>query len=58
MLLVIVGLHFVLGSIWLLNKNQFAPAVVCFVLGMAATHFGWKKLNRRKSRPEKEDTAA
>jgi len=48
MLLLIIGLHFVLGSIWLLNHQQPVPAGLCFLLGMAATHFGWKKLYRGK----------
>ena len=48
MLLLIVGLHFVLGSIWLINHNYTALSIVCFVVGMAATHYGWKKVSSRK----------
>ena len=48
MLLLIIGLHFVLGSIWLINKDQLIPGILCFGIGMVATHFGWKKLARRQ----------
>jgi len=48
MLLLIVGLNLVLGSIWLMN-NQYEPfGIICFVAGMAATHYGWKQVQQRK----------
>ena len=47
MLLLIIGLHFILGSIWLINKNLPGLAFLCFIVGMAATHFGWKKMSSR-----------
>lgn len=49
MLLLIIGLHFVLGSIWLINNEQVPLGILCFAAGMAATHFGWKKFTSRKS---------
>lgn len=52
MLLLIIGLHFVLGSIWLINNDYAAFGVVSFVAGMAATHYGWKQLARKKSRDD------
>ncbi|MBM9603730.1 hypothetical protein [Desulfopila inferna] len=56
MLLLIIGLHLVLGSIWLMNNSHPGPALLCFVAGMAATHFGWKKFSSRKSQePKKTD---
>lgn len=48
MLLLIIGLHFILGSIWLINHNSTFLAIICFVAGMAATHYGWKNLSTRK----------
>jgi hypothetical protein len=48
MLLLIIGLHFVLGSIWLMNNNYEAIGIACFVGGMAATHYGWKQLSQKK----------
>lgn len=49
MLLLIIGLHFILGSIWLMNNQYPMYGVVCFVAGMAATHYGWRQMHRRKS---------
>lgn len=49
MLLLIVGLHFILGSIWLMNNHYEAIGIACFVTGMAATHYGWKQLSRKKN---------
>jgi len=49
MLLLIIGLHFVLGSIWLINNDYALFGVAGFVAGMAATHYGWKQLSRKKS---------
>lgn len=49
MLLLIIGLHFVLGSIWLINHEQIPLGILCFAAGMAATHFGWKKFTSRKT---------
>ena len=49
MLLLIIGLHFILGSIWLMNNQYELYGIVCFVAGMAATHYGWKKMHRRKA---------
>jgi hypothetical protein len=54
MLLLIIGLHLVLGSIWLINHDYTVPAVVCFAAGMAATHYGWKKLSSRKAQPQEK----
>ena len=48
MLLLIIGLHLVLGSIWLVNNNMIEFAIPCFLGGMAATHFGWKILSSKK----------
>lgn len=48
MLLLIIGLHFVLGSIWLINHNYLPIGVVCFIAGMAATHHGWKRMASKK----------
>ena len=48
MLLLIVGLHLVLGSIWLINNDMIGFAIPCFVGGMVATHLGWKKLSSKK----------
>lgn len=50
MLLLIIGLHFVLGSIWLMTHNNEGFAIPCFVAGMAATHYGWKQLAAKKSK--------
>lgn len=48
MFLLIVGLNFVLGSIWLMNNHYEAIGIGCFVAGMAATHYGWKQLHQKK----------
>ncbi len=48
MLLLIIGLHLVLGSIWLINNDMIGYAIPCFVGGMAATHYGWKKLSSKR----------
>ncbi|HKJ64811.1 MAG TPA: hypothetical protein VJ969_05390 [Desulfopila sp.] len=48
MLLLIIGLHFVLGSIWLINNDYSFFGVASFVAGMAATHHGWKQLSAKK----------
>lgn len=48
MLLLIIGLHFVLGSIWLMTHEYTGFAIPCFVAGMAATHYGWKNLAAKK----------
>lgn len=55
MLLLIVGLHLVLGSIWLMNHDRPLEAGGCFLLGMAATHYGWKKLYRAKQEKQQEE---
>lgn len=55
MLLLIIGLHFVLGSIWLINNNYAAFGVVSFVAGMAATHYGWKQLAQKKNHDDDEE---
>lgn len=47
MLLLIIGLHFVLGSIWLMNNQYEAIGIICFVMGIAATHYGWKQLHQK-----------
>jgi hypothetical protein len=52
MLLLIIGLHFVLGSIWLINNEHIPLGILCFGAGMAATHFGWKKFTSRKAENE------
>ena len=54
MLLLIIGLHFVLGSIWLLNNDQVGFGFLCFALGITATHFGWKKLYQSKKEKPNE----
>jgi hypothetical protein len=48
MLLPIIGLHFVVGSIWLMTHDNPGFAIPCFVAGMAATHYGWKNLAAKK----------
>jgi hypothetical protein len=59
MLLLIIGLHFVLGSIWLMTHDYSGFAIPCFVAGMAATHYGWKTLAAKKNQtqetPENEN---
>ncbi len=55
MLLLIIGLHFVLGSIWLINNDYGFVGVASFAAGMAATHYGWKQLSAKK-RSEREKT--
>ncbi len=55
MLLLIIGLHFVLGSIWLINKDYIFFGVLSFAVGMAATHYGWKQFSAKK-RPKGEKT--
>jgi hypothetical protein len=49
MLLLIIGLHFILGAIWLMSNNFEMYGIGCFVLGMASTHYGWKQMHRRKT---------
>lgn len=47
MLLLILGLHLVLGGIWLMYNNYGMAAIACFIAGMVCTHFGWKMMYRR-----------
>lgn len=49
MLLLIIGLNFILAAIWLMTNNYETYGIVCFILGMAATHYGWKQMHRRKT---------
>lgn len=58
MLLLIIGLHFILGAIWLMSNNYEIYGIVCFILGMAATHYGWKQMHRRKASGSTSDGEA
>lgn len=48
MLALIVGLHFVLGSIWLINNDHLSYGILSFIVGMVATHYGWKTVVSKK----------
>jgi hypothetical protein len=54
MLLLIIGLHFVLASIWLVNNQQSLLGVLLFVIGIVCTHFGWKAFY--KSKKDQQDS--
>jgi membrane protein implicated in regulation of membrane protease activity len=56
MLLLIIGLHFILGAIWLMSNNYEMYGIICFILGMAATHYGWKQMQRRKAASNASDS--
>lgn len=49
MLLLIVGLTFILAAIWLMVNNYVVFGIMSFVAGMAATHYGWKKVQFGKA---------